>query len=112
MSGHFKGRSHDDIMANIQRVTKGKEPVSHIQQSPQKYDNCSIANARSNIQGILLCQEANRKGGFDKVNKDEVKERYKDFSDDMKSKKFKNWQKLSQKSRKFGFKNISSRLLR
>ncbi|WP_115703503.1 Dot/Icm T4SS effector AnkD/LegA15 [Legionella sainthelensi] len=87
MSGHFKGHSHDDIMANIQRVTKGKEPVSHIQQSPQKYDNCSIANARSNIQGILLCQEANRKGGFDKVNKDEVKERYKDFSDDMKSKK-------------------------
>lgn len=87
MNGHFKGHSHDEIMRNIQQVTKGKESVCHIQQSPQKYDNCSIVNAKSNIEGILLCQEANRRGGFDKVNKAEIKERYKDFSDDMKSKK-------------------------
>ncbi|KTD66547.1 substrate of the Dot/Icm secretion system [Legionella santicrucis] len=86
-SGHFKGRSHDEIMSSIKQITKGKEPVCEIQQQPQKYDNCSVANSRSNIHGLLLCQEANRKGGFDKVNQDVVKERYKDFTDDMKSKK-------------------------
>lgn len=87
MSGHYKGHSHDEIMGKLEQVTKGKEPVCYIQQSPQKYDNCSVANSRSNIHGILLCQEANRKGGFDKVNKGEVKERYKEFTEDMKSKK-------------------------
>ncbi|KTD14648.1 substrate of the Dot/Icm secretion system [Legionella gratiana] len=87
MNGHYKGQSHDEIMGRVAKVTKGKEPVYDIPQSQQKYDNCTVANSRSNIQGILACQEANRKGGFDKVNKEEIKDRYKGFTDDMKSKK-------------------------
>lgn len=87
MSGHQKGLPHDQVMQQIHQVTKGKEPVCEVTQAKQRYDNCSVVNSRSNIHGMLLCQEANRKGGFDKVNKEEVKERYKDFTEDMKSKK-------------------------
>ncbi|MCW8398475.1 hypothetical protein OQJ26_06680 [Legionella sp. PATHC038] len=89
MSGHDKGLSHGQVMAEIQKVTQGKEPISTITQKPQSYDNCTIANTRANIHGVLLCQEANRRGGFENVTqdvKDEVKGRYKEFTSDMRDK--------------------------
>lgn len=101
MSGHDEGRSHAQVMEQIHQVTKGKEPVCHIEQKRQKYDNCTVANTRANIHGVLLCQEANRKGGFENVNqqtKDEVKQRYKDFTDDMRSKKVQQLEKALEKN--------------
>lgn len=59
MRGHDEGRSHDEIMHKIKSVTDGKPPVK-LSQSIQKRDNCTIANPKSNIEGILLCLEANR----------------------------------------------------
>lgn len=100
MSGHDKGQSHAQVMEQIHQVTQGKDPVCSIEQKPQKYDNCTIANTRANIHGVLLCQEANRKGGFENVNqetKDEVKQRYKDFTDDMRSKKVQQLEKALEK---------------
>nr|WP_233590618.1 Dot/Icm T4SS effector AnkD/LegA15 [Legionella qingyii] len=96
MSGHDNGKSHAQIMESIKQVTQGKDPVCTIDQKPQKYDNCTIANTRANIHGILLCQEANRKGGFEHVNqevRDEVKQRYKDFTSDMRDKKIQQLEK-------------------
>ena len=98
MSGHFKGQTHEQIMDKIQSVTQGKEPVCSIEQKPQKYDNCSIANTRANIHGILLCQEANRKGGFEHVDKEEVRQRYKDFTSDMGRKKVQQLSKAIEKN--------------
>ncbi|MCW8408703.1 hypothetical protein OQJ13_06905 [Legionella sp. PATHC035] len=99
MSGHDKGLSHGQVMAEIQKVTQGKEPISTIEQKPQKYDNCTVANTRANIHGVLLCQEANRRGGFDQVTqdvKDEVKGRYKEFTGDMRDKKIQKLEKEIQ----------------
>ncbi|WP_454782751.1 Dot/Icm T4SS effector AnkD/LegA15 [Legionella sp. WA2022007384] len=100
MSGHDNGKSHAQIMEHINQVTQGKDPVSTINQKPQKYDNCTIANTRANIHGVLLCQEANRKGGFEHVNqeaRDEVKQRYKDFTSDMRDKKIQQLEKAIEK---------------
>jgi hypothetical protein len=83
MSGHDKGQSHDEIMKQMKQVTKGLPPVEKIDQAKQKYDNCTIANTKANTHGILLCLEANRKGGFAHVDKEQVKERYKEFTADM-----------------------------
>ncbi|KTD44194.1 Dot/Icm T4SS effector AnkD/LegA15 [Legionella parisiensis] len=101
MSGHDEGRSHAQIMEQMNQVTKGKDPVYHLEQKRQKYDNCTIANTRANIHGVLLCQEANRKGGFENVNqetRDVVKQRYKDFTDDMRSKKVQQLEKALEKN--------------
>ncbi|HHT0592536.1 TPA: Dot/Icm T4SS effector AnkD/LegA15 [Legionella anisa] len=101
MSGHDKGLSHAQVMKQIHEVTQRKDPVSVINQKPQKYDNCTVANTRANIHGVLLCQEANRIGGFKNVNqetKDKVKDRYKEFTDDMKSKKVQQLEKALEKN--------------
>ncbi|QMT58962.1 Dot/Icm T4SS effector AnkD/LegA15 [Legionella sp. PC997] len=100
MSGHDNGKSHAQIMEHINQVTQGKDPVSIINQKPQKYDNCTIANTRANIHGVLLCQEANRKGGFDHVTqevRDEVKQTYKEFTSDMRDKKIQQLEKAIEK---------------
>lgn len=96
LNGHDKDISHAEVMAQIHQVTKGKDPVATISQNSQKYDNCTIANTRANIHGVLLCQEANRKGGFENVDqntKDAVKDRYKGFTDDMRGKKIQQLEK-------------------
>ncbi|CAM2981127.1 Dot/Icm T4SS effector AnkD/LegA15 [Legionella anisa] len=101
MSGHDKGHSHAEVMKQIHQVTKEKAPVSVIDQKPQKYDNCTVANTRANIHGVLLCQEANRKGGFENVDpktKKEVEDRYKDFTKDMKSQKVQQLEKALEKN--------------
>ncbi|QLZ67547.1 hypothetical protein FOLKNPGA_00319 [Legionella sp. PC1000] len=101
MSGHDKGHSHAQVMKQIDQVTQNKAPVCIIEQKPQKYDNCTVANTRANIHGVLLCQEANRKGGFknvDQKTKEEVKGRYKEFTDDMRSKKVQQLDKALEKN--------------
>lgn len=97
MSGHDKGLSHGQVMEKIHQVTKGQPPISTIEQRAQKVDNCTIANTRSNIHGVLLCQEANRRGGFANVTqevRDDVKGRYKEFTSDMKDKCVQKLEKL------------------
>ncbi|CAM2813901.1 Dot/Icm secretion system substrate [Legionella steigerwaltii] len=99
MSGHDQGLSHAQVMAEIHQVTKGKEPIYTIDQKKQSYDNCTIANTRANIHGVLLCQEANRRGGFENVTpevKAEVKGRYKQFTSDMRDKKVQKLEGLLQ----------------
>ncbi|KTD71374.1 Dot/Icm T4SS effector AnkD/LegA15 [Legionella tucsonensis] len=101
MSGHDKGHSHEQVMEQIHQVTKGEQPVYTLEQKPQKYDNCTVANTRANVHGVLLCQEANRKGGFENVDqetKDKVKQRYKEFTDDMRSKKVQQLDKALEKT--------------
>lgn len=86
MNGHSKGTTQAEIMGMIHRVTDGKPPVHSVIQKDQKQDNCSIANSRSNIHGILLCQKAKEKGGFDKLNQkdfDAVKSEYKNYTNHM-----------------------------
>ena len=90
MNGHAKGTSQAQIMGMIHGVTGGKPPVHSVVQSNQKQDNCSIANSRSNIHGILLCQKAKDKGGFDKMTKqdfDAVKSEYKNYTNHMRADK-------------------------
>lgn len=99
LNGHNNGQSHAQITEKIQGVTKGQDPIYVLDQKGQKYDNCTVANTRANIHGILLCQEANRKGGFENVTqevKDEVKGRYKEYTGDMRDKKIQKLERALQ----------------
>ena len=90
MNGHSDSTSHQDIMSKIQTVTGGEPPVHTIKQKGQKRDNCTIANSRSNIEGILTCKKAIEKGGFDKLtqeDRNEIKAEYKDFTKHMREEK-------------------------
>lgn len=90
MNGLSNGTSHEDIMKIVHQVADHKSPISTIPQQPQKYDNCSIANTRANIRGILLCQQAIAKNGFNNLNEQdlsEVKTRYKEYSNAMRVEK-------------------------
>lgn len=90
MNGHAQGQSHSAIMKQIHEVAGNKPPIHVIRQEGQKCDNCTIANPRSNVHGILLCQKAVEKGGFDKLNAEDhqdVKADYKKFSKGMRSDK-------------------------
>lgn len=68
MNGHSDGMSYRELKMNLAYMTEGKEPVHRIPQESQKVDNCTIANPRSNIHGVMLCQQAIRKQGFDKLD--------------------------------------------
>ncbi|RUR08900.1 Dot/Icm T4SS effector AnkD/LegA15 [Legionella septentrionalis] len=86
MSGHVKGYSHEQQMARLSEITGGKEPVHAISQKPQKYDNCSTHNCHVNVHGMLLCQKAIEKGGFNNLTDADLqstKAEYKNFSHDM-----------------------------
>ncbi|KTD21132.1 Dot/Icm T4SS effector AnkD/LegA15 [Legionella londiniensis] len=86
INGHHNGSSYTAQMELIKEVAGNKEPVHSFKQSPQKCDNCTIANTRSNIHGILLCQQAIAKKGFDKLEQqdfDAVKKDYKQFTSHM-----------------------------
>lgn len=90
MNGHSNGTSHADIMNMVHRVADNKPPIEHISQKAQKYDNCSVANTRSNIHGILLCQKAIEKNGFDNLGAQDhrdVKASYKGYSKAMRVEK-------------------------
>jgi hypothetical protein len=90
MNGHAKGQPHDAIMKKIHDVAGNKPPIHEISQQGQKCDNCTIANPRSNVHGILLCQKAVEKGGFDKLSAEDhqnAKTDYKKFSNGMRSDK-------------------------
>lgn len=90
MNGHSNGTSHADIMKMVHRVADNKPPITHIPQQAQKYDNCSVANSRANIRGILLCQKAIEKNGFDNLSTQDhrdVKASYKDYSKAMRVEK-------------------------
>lgn len=90
MNGLSNGSSHDEIKSQIAQVTGGNEPIHTIKQKGQKVDNCTIANSSSNIHGILLCQEAVKKGGFENLvdaDKAAVRKEYKKFKADMKADK-------------------------
>lgn len=90
MNGHSNGATHEDIMGMISKVTDGKPPIHTIPQAPQTVDNCSIVNTRSNIHGIVLCQKARGKGGFDKLDTadfEKGRKEFKEFTDQMKADK-------------------------
>ncbi|KGP63363.1 ankyrin [Legionella norrlandica] len=90
MNGHSKGTSHNEITSQIKAASGNKDPIHHIQQKGQKQDNCTIANSRSNIEGIMLCLKAKEVGGFDKLTKadmDAVKKEYKQFTNHMRIEK-------------------------
>lgn len=90
MNGLSNGTSHADIMRQVKQVAGNKPPIEHIQQKGQKHDNCSIANPRANIRGILLCQKAIEKGGFENLStndRNNVKADYKDYSQAMRFEK-------------------------
>lgn len=76
----------ETIWSEIAAITHQNPPIYQIHQSQQKRDNCSIANPRSNIQGILLCQKAIMAGGFNQLSGDDiesVKNEYKLFTHTM-----------------------------
>lgn len=90
INGHSNGTPPAQIMSQIHRVTDHKPPVQTLNQKDQKYDNCSIANTRANVHGILMCLKANSKGGFEKLSKqdsDEVRLEYKEFTHAMRKEK-------------------------
>ncbi|WP_298622293.1 Dot/Icm T4SS effector AnkD/LegA15 [uncultured Legionella sp.] len=90
MNGFHNGTSHDEIKNQIAQVTNGEKPIHSIQQKGQKVDNCTIANSSSNVHGILLCQQAAKKGGFDKIDKADIniaRDEYKKFKANMKADK-------------------------
>ncbi|MFJ1267746.1 Dot/Icm T4SS effector AnkD/LegA15 [Legionella lytica] len=90
MNGHAQGQSHGAIMKQIHDVAGNKPPIHQISQQGQKCDNCTIANPRSNVHGILLCQKALEKGGFDKLDAQDhqnAKTDYKKFSNGMRADK-------------------------
>lgn len=90
MNGLSNGTSHAEIMRQVHQVTGNKPPIEHIPQNGQKYDNCSIANPRANIHGILLCQKALAKGGFENLtsqDRQDVKANYKEFTSSMREEK-------------------------
>lgn len=84
MNGHSKGTSHAEIMRQIHQVTGSTKPLYYLEQSRQKRDNCTVANTRANIHGILLCQAALKKGksvsDLCADERDVVKARYKHFT--------------------------------
>ncbi len=89
MNGHSQQRSHAHMMGLLNQVTEGP-PIYTIKQKAQKHDNCSIANSRSNMQGILLCQKAITKHGFDNLSQqdiNDVKTEYKNFTHAMRAEK-------------------------
>lgn len=91
MNGHSNGTSRNQIMGQISAITGGKPPVHTVQQKDQKYDNCSIANTRSNIHGILICQKAKEKGvkveQLGQNDLDSAKKDYKKFTGNMREDK-------------------------
>lgn len=90
MNGFSDGTSHDAIKKQIAQVTDGKPPIHNIEQKGQKVDNCTIANSGSNVHGILLCQQAVKKGGFENLEKSDMdlaRKEYKQFKADMKADK-------------------------
>ena len=92
MNGFHNGTPHDEIKRQIAQVTDGKDLIHTIQQRGQKVDNCTIANSSANVHGILLCQQAIKKGGFDKLNSQDIayaRDEYKQFKADMKADKVK-----------------------
>ncbi|KTD50793.1 Dot/Icm T4SS effector AnkD/LegA15 [Legionella quateirensis] len=92
MNGFHNGTPHDEIKRQIAQVTEGKDPIHVIRQKGQKVDNCTIANSGANVHGILLCQQAVKKGGFDKLDGQDMayaRDEYKQFKADMKADKVK-----------------------
>jgi hypothetical protein len=88
MNGHANGTPSSQVMAQIHKITGGKSPVHTIEQTDQKYDNCTVANNRANIHAILLCQKAISKGGMDQLSQqdlDSVKSEYKKFTNHMRA---------------------------
>lgn len=101
VSGHNNGTPHDDIMERIKSVVNPKEPVQTIEQKGQKNDNCTIANPRANLEGVLLCQKAiQKKRNISELGADfkaSVKGSYKSFTLNMRERKLKDLtQRLSQ----------------
>lgn len=81
--GLTNNTAYESIWSEIETVTDHRSPLYQINQSPQKRGNCSIANPKSNIHGILLCQKAIALGGFDKLTREEilnVEREYKTFT--------------------------------
>jgi hypothetical protein len=90
MNAHSKGMSCDEVMDRIKEVTGNEPPTETIVQKAQKYDNCTIANPRSNIEGILLCQKAIDRKGFENLteqDRKDVHDDYKRFTSDMRAEK-------------------------
>ncbi|MGE4349431.1 MAG: hypothetical protein AB7D28_06675 [Candidatus Berkiella sp.] len=88
MDGHNSGTSHEAIMAKIKSVADPKEPVQHIKQSAQKNDNCTVANPRANIEGILLCQKAIAEGKkVEDMDPKAAQKEYKAFTQQMRAAK-------------------------
>lgn len=90
LQGLHSDTVYEAILSQIIAVTENKPPMYRLAHSPQKRENCSIANPRSNIQGILLCQKAILVGGFDQLSSadlESVKKEYKQFTFMMRLKK-------------------------
>jgi hypothetical protein len=87
MCGHRNGLSHEDVRQKIQNVVSHQKPIYTVEQSMQKRDNCTIANTRSNVEGVLLCIKARDKKGFEHVTEQDVTDNkiaYKKFNHDTK----------------------------
>ncbi|MFA6303384.1 MAG: hypothetical protein WC627_09675 [Legionella sp.] len=91
IQGHHSGKSPEAVTAALNNITGGKTPVEVIVQKEQKNDNCTIANTRANVHGVLLCQQAIEKAKpvqqLDAAEKEAVKKEYKAFTTDMRQKK-------------------------
>ncbi|MFC3908502.1 Dot/Icm T4SS effector AnkD/LegA15 [Legionella dresdenensis] len=86
LNGHAKGIPYATVISEVRKITDEKPPIQTIRQKNQKCDNCTIANTRSNIHGIQLCQKAIACGGFDKLGKQDLETthvEYKKFTNQM-----------------------------
>lgn len=87
VNGHSAGASHTDIMEQVQAVAGNQPPVHVIKQKSQKNDNCTVANTRANIHGIMLCQNAVQQNkpiqALSANDHNKVKSKYKQFTEHM-----------------------------
>jgi hypothetical protein len=92
LNGHSLGLSLAEIMRQIDTVTDGQSEY-YLPQAPQKRDNCTIANPRANIHGILLCLRAIQQGksvaSLDDLERRTVNKAYKQYTHAMRLGKIK-----------------------
>lgn len=82
-NGVDRGTSHAEIMGAIASVVR-REPVCVIEQKDQKYDNCTVANPRSNLHGVLTVLNKRKTGQLDSSA---CRDQYKNFTGAMRDKK-------------------------
>ncbi|MBT4963002.1 MAG: ankyrin repeat domain-containing protein [Francisellaceae bacterium] len=73
VNAHITDASMATIKSMILDIVGGTDaiPIVYIPQKHQKRGNCTSANKKSNLRGLMLVQAARKHGGLSKIYKDE-----------------------------------------